>query len=303
MTLSRSNPRAKQRWALLVVGVVAIMLALVSMTQGLTQAEFELDKNATNDLTTLHQGTLKGQLSNSATTFDVCQLLANPANGSTILIDSERMTIVSVATLPGNGSTKLGGCAFSNPADVALNVMRYTVTRGANGSTAASHPGASDVTLMVTSASAADDWDDVYNSVLADPAGTENHTCANIGATACVWAHDGFNTSVFTTGGSKDDLNINPQAGEGGTGWKWTDSSVPPSDEILDAFAVKYDSGGRQLLFFGADRWSTNGAKDMGFWFFHDTVSLNANGTFSGVHTRPTAGLDEIPGNTDDTPR
>ncbi len=132
MTLTVSHPRAKQRWALLVVGVVAIMLALVSMTQGLTQAEFELDKNATNDLTTLHQGTLKGQLSNSATTFDVCQLLANPANGSTILIDSERMTIVSVATLPGNGSTKLGGCAFSNPADVALNVMRYTVTRGAN---------------------------------------------------------------------------------------------------------------------------------------------------------------------------
>ena len=92
MTLTVSHPRAKQRWALLVVGVVAIMLALVSMTQGLTQAEFELDKNATNDLTTLHQGTLKGQLSNSATTFDVCQLLANPANGSTILIDSERMT-------------------------------------------------------------------------------------------------------------------------------------------------------------------------------------------------------------------
>ena len=225
MTLTASHPRAKQRWALLVVGVVAIMLALVSMTQGLTQSQFELDKNATNDLTTLHQGTLKGQLSSTtATTFDVCSLLANPAAGATILIDSEQMTIVSVANPPGaNASTKTGGCSFSNPADVAINVQRYTVSRGANGTTAASHPGSSDVTLLVTSASAADDWDDVYASVQADlaavPPITENHTCADIGAVACAWAHDGFGVSVFTTGGSKDD-NLDPLAGEAGTGWK-----------------------------------------------------------------------------------
>lgn len=292
MTLSTTSPRAKSRWTLLIVVVAVLSLALVTVAQGFSQAEFELDKNATDELQTLHQGSLKGQLNNTATVFDVCQLLSGPAPGTTISIDAEVMTIVSVTSLPGTGSTKTGGCSFRNPADSAINVMRYTVTRG---SPAAAHAGGSDVTVRITTAADTDDdWDDVYASVQADlnadPAITENHECADLGAVACLFTNDPLDVSVFTTGGSKDDLNINPQAGEAGTGWKWTNSSVPPSDEILDAFAIKYDTGTRQLLFFGADRWTTNGAKDMGFWFFRDEVSLNADGTFSGQHTRPSDG-------------
>ena len=154
---------------------------------------------------------------------------------------------------------------------------------------------------MVTSASAADDWDQVYAEVQEDPT-AEFHTCADIGADACTWAHDDFAVSVFTTGGSKDDLNINPLPGESGTGWKWTDSSVPDADEILDGFAAKYtDTNDHQLIFFGADRYATNGSKDFGFWFFKQQVGLNANGSFAGNHTRPTLGPDGQPGGGDDT--
>ena len=61
---------------------------------------------------------------------------------------------------------------------------------------------------------------------------------------------------------------------------------MPPSDEILDAFAAKYEVAGDQILFFGADRGTINGAKDMGFWFFHDDVSFDPDtGAFTGVHT------------------
>ena len=93
------------------VGVVAIMLALVSMTQGLTQIRVRTRQERHQRSDHPAPGTLKGQLSeHGATTFDVCQLLANPVADDIILIDAEQMEIVSVATLPGNGSTKLGGC-------------------------------------------------------------------------------------------------------------------------------------------------------------------------------------------------
>ena len=105
-------------------------------------------------------------------------------------------------------------------------------------------------------------------------------TPARLGAVECACTADGrpqeTDETYFTGGGSKDDLDINDRATRRAR-WAWlnTDSSVPPSDEILDAFAAKYEVGGRQLLFFGADRWTTNGAKDFGFWFFKNEVSAD----------------------------
>lgn len=296
MTLSRSNPRARGRWGFLFVAVVTSTLIFASLAHGFSQSEFELDKNATNDLQTEHLGVLKSKANPGATSLIVCERAGAPipATPFTILIDGEELTVSGFGNTAGTG-----GCSFSDPADSAAQARAWNL----QSATAAAHPGASDVTGLTAGSVDGDDWDDVYASVLDDIDNgiTDNHECESLGATACTWTHDDFNVSVFTTGGSKDDLNVNPVAGEAGTGWKWTNSSVPPSDEILDAFAVKYDVAGRQLLFFGADRWSTNGAKDMGFWFFHDEVSLNADGTFSGNHTRPTAGPDTIPGNADDT--
>jgi hypothetical protein len=66
--------------------------------------------------------------------------------------------------------------------------------------------------------------------------------------------------SIFTTGGSKDDLDT--------TNWLWTTGSVPDKDEILDAYAARYGDN----IYFGADRFITNGTAQMGFWFFQQQV-------------------------------
>ena len=81
--------------------------------------------------------------------------------------------------------------------------------------------------------------------------------------------------SIFTTGGSKDDLNV--------SSWKHTDGSVPDKDDITNAYAAAYTNGDL-ILYFGADRFANNGDANIAFWFFQNEIGLNANGTFSGVH-------------------
>ncbi len=138
------------------------------------------------------------------------------------------------------------------------------------------------------------DWNDVF----ADSADDCQDLVPIAGAEIvdCVFLADPqepTDTSIFTTGGSKDDLKIQ---GDPGTGWKWTSGSVPDADEILDAYAIMYtDVNGHQNLFFGADRYAVNGSKDFGFWFFRSPVAQNDNGRFDGEHTGdPTLGDDDI---------
>src|SRR3990172_783417 len=255
-------PRRKgRRWltALSTVSILAGVLVLGTPALGLTQSEFELDKNPTNDLTTEHLGTLKSSVNSTATSFVVCErqfditndgvnnpvVVPIPAVPFTIQIDAEQMTVTAL----GTPSNKTGGCSFSDPADSAFQVRAWLVSRHVNGTTAASHSGSSDITHMLTGAAPGDDWDQVFASVTADAddIGADDK-CIALGAVECAW--------------------------------------------VLDAFAAKYidSSTDHELLFFGADRWSTNGAKDFGFWFFHDQISLNPDGTFSGNHTRPDPG-------------
>jgi hypothetical protein len=295
--------------AMAVLTLIGGMLISGGTALALTQNAFELDKNATNDLTTEHLGTLKSKINAGAanTTLVVCErqftidpdgngplppvttVVAIPSTPFTIQVDGETMTVTNVPV----GTVSTGGCGFKDPADSTAKARNWTVTRGAG---APLHSGGADVTLKETAASAPDDWNDVKASIDADlaanPPITANHTCADIGATACAFITDPTGTTIYTTGGSKDDLNINPQAGESGTGWKCTAGSVPDADEILHGFASKYTTSvsgaDHQMLFFGADREATNGAKDFGFWFFHSTVACNeATGLFTGTHTRP----------------
>lgn len=129
-----------------------------------------------------------------------------------------------------------------------------------------------------------DDWDVIWAnredecSDLSDTANT---------IAACSFARDNVGGSIFTTGGSKDEQEV--------SSWRHTSGSVPDKDDLLDAFAAQYENGN---LYFGADRFATNGDAQIGFWFFHDEVSLNPNGTFSGVHTAHAA---NGPGEEDDT--
>ena len=223
---------------------------------------FELDKNAHNDLSTVKVAILNSNTSASATSLSACRVVpATPTLPFTILIDAEEMSVTAAVNAGG------GGCPSGT------QKQTWTVSRGANGSTAAAHAGGSNITQLITGSVPGDDWNQVFDEVTADP----DTKCVDLGAVECAYIHDGVNESIFTTGGSKDDLDI--------PNWRHTSGSVPDADEINDAMAAKYVVGGDELLYFGADRFATNGSKDFGFWFFHNQVEALPDGTFSGEHT------------------
>jgi hypothetical protein len=242
-------------------GLIACTLLLAVITAPSAVAVhdlglMELDKNATNDLTTVKVAILNSNTSATATTLSVCRVVAsNPATPFTILIDAEQMTVTAIA--PAGG----GGCPSGT------QKQTWTVTRHVNGSTAASHAGGSNITQMITGPVDGADWDQVF---------ADAPDCSGINATVCSFINDPAGDSIFTTGGSKDDLDV--------PNWRHTDGSVPDADEINDAMAAKFESGGDQILYFAADRFAVNGAKDFGFWFFHNNVAPLDDGTFSGTH-------------------
>ena len=110
----------------------------------------------------------------------------------------------------------------------------------------------------VNDAAAGNDWDQVY-------AGTSS-------ADATTFVTDGVPERAFTGGGSKDILNTDQ--------WQHTLTSAPDKDDLQHAFAALYGD----LIYFGADRFASNGDAAVGFWFFRNGISINANGTFSPNH-------------------
>src|SRR5688572_23121902 len=98
----------------------------------------------------------------------------------------------------------------------------------------------------VSGAAPGEDWDAVFNN-------TDT-------ADAASFVADGRGPTIFTGGGSKDDLNT--------PGWKHKNGSTPDKDELLDGFAARYGDN----IYFGADRYSNSGDAVMGFWFFQEEV-------------------------------
>ena len=279
MTLSKTAPRAKRRWGLLVALVAALMLALAavaSATAPEASGFFELDKNAIDNTTVSHLGVLKSSVKNATTTsIVVCERTPTlpfdpalpPAVGTHILIDAEEMVITAVSA----PSSQTGGCSFTDPNDEVTDVRTYTVTRGANSSSAATHPSGADISTLISETKAGVDWSNVYSEFTNPANAAKDNPCDAItDSVACTWLNDPPGQSAFT-GGSSDILDL--------PGWTWTDMSVPDADEILHAYAAKFQ-GTDQFLFFGADRYAVNGAKDMGFWFFQSPVHAAADGTF-----------------------
>jgi hypothetical protein len=280
--LGPTDSRRRRRFLLapmLLVAVAALfMIAGAQANPPQNSGLFELDKNAKNNVSTTFLGSLGGNINATVTSFTVCQ--ASSTNPSplpiTIQVDAEQMTVGAIANAGG------GGCSG------AFKRTYSSVTRGVNSTTAASH-GASGVsgfvTQVVTGTVAGDDWDQVFAAVQANghPTPDEPNPCSGAAWTggslisACDWEHDPDGQTIFSTG-SKDDLDINT--------WEHSDGSVPDADDITDAFVAKYTgTDNHEYLFFGADRTAVNGSKDLGFWLFKSPVSLNDDGTFSGVHT------------------
>jgi hypothetical protein len=113
-----------------------------------------------------------------------------------------------------------------------------------------------------------DDWDQVF-------AGTDNAVVS----TFITDPSDAATDNHFTGGTTKDHNDL--------TQWNHTQKKPsPPKDDITDAYAAAYTDpdDGHLIVYFGMDRFANNGDSQIGFWFFQDDISLNANGTFSGVH-------------------
>jgi uncharacterized repeat protein (TIGR01451 family) len=90
---------------------------------------------------------------------------------------------------------------------------------------------------------------------------------------------EGPDTSYFKGGGSKDENALSQ--------WAWDDTDVAPDkDELMNVFAAVYETGAGTLAYFGADKFDDSGDAQIGFWFFQDNISLNANGNFNGTHTK-----------------
>jgi Prealbumin-like fold domain len=118
-------------------------------------------------------------------------------------------------------------------------------------------------------AAAGDDWSNIFNNT--DSAFTDTGIVA-----------DPAPQSIFTGGGSKDDLDI-PQ-------WQHKDGNVPDKDDITNAYAAAYTSGGDTFVYFGLDRFAVQGSANVGFWFLQDDVAPipgtppGSTSTFSGEH-------------------
>jgi Bacterial Ig-like domain (group 3) len=111
-----------------------------------------------------------------------------------------------------------------------------------------------------------DDWQLLFTFPGGAPSGAGS-------ATSRSYVTDPSPQSIFTGGGSKDQLNLNQ--------WAWKNGSVPDKNDVTNAFAATYtDSSGNHRLYFGADRLANNGDAQIGFWFFQSVVKLASNGSF-----------------------
>jgi len=104
---------------------------------------------------------------------------------------------------------------------------------------------------------------------------------------------NGNNDKYFTGGSTKDVTDINQ--------WAWTTVSQPQDkNDIANAYAAAYKKDGDVFAYFGLDRYASNGAAQVGFWFLQDDFGLtNAGGS---VGTRQSATSERTFGSTSLSP-
>jgi hypothetical protein len=245
----------------LVLGLFVIAGAQAVHDDGL----FELDKNATNDLSTSKLGVLQANIDEDDSPIVVCELAdahaSPPSTPFDILVEAEEIEVTARADVAGGA----GGCSTK---------ASYTVTRGTNN---VSHQKADDVTLLVEVTKPGPDWDQVFEQVSLDGNDTgDDDKCIALGLLECAYVNDGAGATIFEQD-SKDHIDI--------PGWKHKSGNVSDKSNLLNAYAAKDVAGdGHQILYFGADRVAVDGSTDAGFWFFKDEVIANPDGTFTGEH-------------------
>jgi hypothetical protein len=128
-----------------------------------------------------------------------------------------------------------------------------------------------------TTTTGGDDWAALYSQPSSDttPCGSDGFTFVNDGVGSA-------DHTYWSQGGSKDanDPALGP--------WLWKPNDVSPDKNDLDnAFASIYHLGTSKFLYFGSDRFNTNGDAQQGFQFLQADTCLA--GTISGVTAGGTA--------------
>jgi hypothetical protein len=148
--------------------------------------------------------------------------------------------------------------------------------------------------------SAVEDWSNIFDPV-------NNGTAAS----PFSFTPDAFGQAtdnIFTTGGSKDDLDI--------PNWRFKNASPSPDkDDLEHGFAAQYlcttangcaANDGDKLLYFGADRFTNSGDANIAFWFLQSQVKQNGDGatsdqcvsgggcSFTGQHVAHGPGVDGV---------
>ena len=126
---------------------------------------------------------------------------------------------------------------------------------------------------VAASADPGDDW----GALFPLPGGGSAHMKSFIDDGTDEATNPPADATYFTGGGSKDTSDIGD--------WKYNALGAPDKDEITNAYAAAYTEGSSTYVYFGLDRFDGSGSANAGFWFFQNPVSLNGDGTFSGVHT------------------
>jgi hypothetical protein len=111
-----------------------------------------------------------------------------------------------------------------------------------------------------------DDWDTLYNHL-------PNSAVAFTGVIADNVPKD----QIFTGGQTADVTDLNQ--------WRWTTGTPQSKADIVNAYGAAYVDNNQLDVFVGQDRLVSNGSAALGFWFFQQNITLNANGTFNGTHT------------------
>src|SRR5438309_158743 len=124
------------------------------------------------------------------------------------------------------------------------------------------------------------DWN-LLNGDCSAPGGGNVGSAGSSNTRTCIGSENP--PKIFTGGGSKDPLDISQ--------WKWKPAdTVPDKDTITHGYAASYTATigasvtADKVVVIGGDRFAVNGDANIGAWFFQQNVSLNSNGTFSGVH-------------------
>jgi hypothetical protein len=258
----------RRRWLFLCTTAVAVAVAVLFIPSAFAVHDngvFELDGNAITasggqyestppaaedwdmicKANKVQIGTLSVAItSTSATTITVNETRAPKIEPVNIQVDSEQMTVTlrSGATSP----------------------FTYTVTRGINGTTKATHLANAPV----------------YSGCLFNPGATVPSGATVSNPSSFVVDPSNSSNDDILKGGTKDDNDI--------TSWKWTSSGSLDKDDLTNGGAAEYtcsdasancgaNHGSDKLIYFFADRYGISGSSNVAFWFFQKNVLQQAN--------------------------